>query len=837
MNLHVVLGCFVASFLLLCDGAGGATFVVTNSSSTGPGTLRQAILDANALEGSDSITFAIPGSGVKTINLASPLPPVTSPAIIDATTQPGYAGLPLIELNGANAGTASGLRLLAGNSSAGGLCINRFTAQGVEISGPGTNFLWANYIGTDPAGVVARPNTLQGVWINNSFANVVSNNVISGNSDSGLYLMGGGLNEICGNYVGVSASGSARVANGANGITINDSRGNRVGLPGKPANVVSGNSASGIYLSGASAQANVLQGNIVGLGADGVKIIGNTGDGISVMNASGNFIGAGASGRNVISGNNKAGVYLSGASTTNTLEWNYIGTDASGKSAAGNGYAGVTIARATNNLVGPGNVISGNTQDGIYVSTNSAENTVSGNFVGLDESGTKAVANGFNGITVASAYGNVIGPGNVVSGNTFIGVSILDGSANNIASGNLVGTERTGTSAVPNVTAGIAITKSPSNIIGSSAVGTGNVISGNGDSGVFIVGAAARENVLRGNRIGTDLTGTLPLGNYMEGLYLRTGSSNIIEQNLISANGTWGMLLTNTAWNIVRGNTLGTALDRITPLPNSSRSSAGSRFHTIELTDGCRGNSIGGTGSGEGNLIAYSPEYASIYYAGVRIRDGATNNPVLGNSFKGNAGLAVDLGAYLVTPNDECDSDSGANQLQNFPVLTRVISSGGTRVNGTVNARPNSSYRLEFFAAPAGDRFNSGEGELFLGSKVVSTSASCTAAFEAVLSSPVPDGYVVCATATDHHNNTSEFSAPAVAQPGPTLTAATAAEGQLQLSWPASYTGFRLLEAGTLAPPQAWLIVDAQPTLEGQKLVVTIPQVPGQTRFYKLAFE
>src|SRR5258708_1101639 len=102
------------------------TFTVTNTNDSGPGSLRQAILDANAHAGADMIVFTIPGAGVNTIAPASALPTITDPVTIDGTTQPGFAGSPIIELSGAIAGPANGLNITAGSSTVLGLVINRF---------------------------------------------------------------------------------------------------------------------------------------------------------------------------------------------------------------------------------------------------------------------------------------------------------------------------------------------------------------------------------------------------------------------------------------------------------------------------------------------------------------------------------------------------------------------------------------------------------------------------------------------------------------------------------------------------------------------------------------
>src|SRR5262245_47796989 len=168
-----------------------AVIPVTTTADDGPGSLRQAIMDANTSLGVlDTIQFNI-GDGVQTIAVGSttsqPLPTVTDPVVIDGTA-PGNHPTQIIELNGAAAGTgAVGLTISAGNSTVQKLVINRFDGGGVELTQGGSNFLASNLIGTDPGGTVSRPNETAGVLILNSANNQIGGptnavrNVISGN--------------------------------------------------------------------------------------------------------------------------------------------------------------------------------------------------------------------------------------------------------------------------------------------------------------------------------------------------------------------------------------------------------------------------------------------------------------------------------------------------------------------------------------------------------------------------------------------------------------------------------------------------------------------------------
>src|ERR1051326_2513249 len=144
-----------------------APFSVVTTNESGSGSLRQAILDANAAAGPNTISFAITNTTL-TIMPVSPLPAITNPLTIDGTTQPGFAGLPLIELNGSSAGAAAdGLRITAGNSTVRGLVINRFTGNGIHLTNGGKNLIEGNVLGLDGAATTARANSLNGILIFN----------------------------------------------------------------------------------------------------------------------------------------------------------------------------------------------------------------------------------------------------------------------------------------------------------------------------------------------------------------------------------------------------------------------------------------------------------------------------------------------------------------------------------------------------------------------------------------------------------------------------------------------------------------------------------------------
>ena len=905
----------VATWLtaLVAFRGGAATLIVSSANDSGLGSLRQAILDANATNGLDRITFQVPGTGVHTINLVAALPAITDAVVIDGTTQSGYAGTPLIEINGTSAGSSPGLRLFAANSTIKGLAINRFVAQGLLMQGAGSNVVQANFIGTDPSGTIARGNSLQGIWLNGSSGNQIGGthatqgNLISGNTFAGLYLQNSASNTIQGNFIGTKVSGTVALANGNNGVSLVSSPGNLVGgTAPETRNVISGNQGSGVYLVGSGATGNLIQGNYIGTDTNGSLAIPNAGDGVTINGVAGNTIGGTDAGAgNLLSGNAQGGVGLNGpGADSNLIQGNFIGTSASGLATLGNNYSGITIFAGSSNLVGgtltsARNIISANKLSGVYITTNSVGNRVQGNFIGLDAAGTNALGNAASGITIEAAglntvggattaarnlisgntkdgivifgaaatgnliQGNYIGPdftgqsaltnklcgvhvqsqgntiggalgagGNLISGNGQDGI-FLDGASarSNIVQGNLVGTLPSGTGGLGNGRAGVGISGAPGNTIGGATAGAGNVLSANRDAGIYLISAGATGNLIQGNTIGTDVTGTLALGNTYEGVYAERAPSNTIggavqgAGNLISGNQTRGIWLTNASWNVIQGNAIGTKSDGISGL--------GNRYHGVECEVGACNNTIGGSGRA-GNRIAF----AQTVYAGVRIRNGSTNNAILGNAIFSNDGLGIDLGVAGVTPNDACDADPGANMLQNYPVLTQAVSGNGTVVRGTLNSRPNQTFTLQFFANPtcgSANYPNNGQGQTYLGQASVLTSNNCNASFAVHLPAQLPAGCAITATATDSANNTSEFSACILVVPTPALTVGLTNQ-QVSLGWTNTPTGFVLKQTDSLWPPVHWTSVTNSPVLANGQFVVRL-SADAASRFYVLGFE
>jgi hypothetical protein len=299
----------------------------------------------------------------------------------------------------------------------------------------------------------------------------------------------------------------------------------------------------------------------------------------------------------------------------------------------------------------------------------------------------------------------------VLSANAYYGVFLVGtGASSNAIQGNFIGVNASGSAALGNLRSGVVVSGAPANLIGGTVSGFGNVISGNSDAGIYLYQSGAQFNLIAGNQIGTDATGTIAIGNLPEGIFVLNARSNTIgganeaARNLISGNATRGIFLTNSVGHVIQGNFIGVQADGSSPLPNLAQG--------VEFESGSHNNTLGGSSEAR-NVIAYSP----ALYAGVRVRDASTNNAIRCNSIFGNGSLGIDLGGTGVTSNDPCDSDAGGNNLQNFPVLTEAVSGAGTVVSGSLNSSPGSSFTLQFYASPDCDPSGHAQGKWFLGEK------------------------------------------------------------------------------------------------------------------------
>jgi hypothetical protein len=780
-----------------------STFVVTNTSDNptdpspgaGTGTLRQAIIDANAATSPSQIDFNImptdPGFDLTTqdwtISLLRALPKITSTVWIDGYTQ-AEAGIPYqypqgltpsiivstpnntlataagahhmlnrIIVDGSGTRGATGFEIDASHSILRGLIIGGF-GVGVSVDA------------TDMAGNPVVGDRIQGNYIGDYFIYPV-------NPSTGFPLIG---SESVG-YVTHPNSQQAVVVNGSN-TTIG-------GNNAQEMNIIcgNGNTAGGFpaILIQPSATGNQVLGNQIGVAgpADNLLYVqdGNGAEGV-LCYASSNAIGGTSNGAgNVISGNGvtevggAAGVQLSGAGAfRNLIQGNLIGVAPGGGYRFGSGDPGnlgdgVLIDGGSANQVGgtthaAGNTISSNEGAGVYITGAAATgNIVSYNKIGVTSDGTQVLGNLQEGVAVYSPQ-NTIGPGNVISAN-LRGIGIYGpGASDTLVHDNLIGTDGTGGEfGFGNAEEGIRIDSSPGNTISGNAAGS-QVISGN-NVGVAIVGLTATGNLLTGNLIGSDETGLRDLGNKQEGVLITAAAANTvggntpIAQNLISANHIGvhldGDLSNNgAAGNVVLGNYIGTDITGLVRL--------GNELIGVLIASPAHNNTIGGPTPDVGNKIAFQTQN------GVQVEGAqALGNSILSNSIFANGHLGIEL----VTPSPA----PGPNDLQAAPLLHYFTSNGTlTHVNFSLPVQANTTYLIQFFTNPALDPSGFGQGEKRFGSTTITPGSSGDPTFDTTLTTPFPTGSILSATATNQTTgDTSAFAADQTESPAIEFSAAT----------------------------------------------------------------
>jgi hypothetical protein len=471
----------------------------------------------------------------------------------------------------------------------------------------------------------------------------------------------------------------------------------------------------------------------------------------------------------------------------------FIGSNPSGEAAAANGV-GVMVESSSNIIGGPDlgdrNIISGNGNstnpgDGVHIPDQGKNplnieptgNQIENNYIGVDANGTMALGNSNAGVydygSGNTCGGTTAGLGNVISGNY---VNVNTGGSVAIE-GNYIGTNATGTAALKNPGFGISAVQDPSGPAVLSTIIMNNVVSGNGQDGVYVVGSSKESlatYTIANNLIGTNASGTAAIRNVVDGIYLNNVENTSVVNNVISANGEYG-LLGNFSVVVIQGNLIGT--DR------TGQVSLGNTWAGIELV-GATGSLVGGMGPGEGNVIANNG-LQGIYVGGLQNR--ITRNSIFGNTA---AGIQV-------------QSNPPA------PVLSFTPGAGSTgTLSGKLKAAANLAYTVEIFSNPSAAPAGVEQGKTFVEDLTVSTDGSGNGSF----SLAEPSGYYT-ATATDPSGTTSPFSKSAGQQGlGATQTAvsssanpATAGE-QVTFTAVVTAPGYQGTPAGTVT-----FSIDGQP--------------------------
>lgn len=599
-----------------------------------------------------------------------------------------------------------------------------FKARGIDADSGATNLLiQGNYVGTNAAGTaaVAQPNATTGIEIggqktlnvaveSNSDSTTVRGNLISGNPGLGVASPHGNVT-VVGNLIGTDVTGTLPLGNTGIGVAADQQGHVQVGgtAPGdgnviaatKIVSIVGFTLGAGIGLkTGASA---TVQGNFIGTNAAGASGLANAGAGVdasgdgTTVTVGGTTSGAG---NTIVPGG--YGVRLrttpAAQSLVATIQGNRIGTNPAGTAKAGNPFTGILVecgAKATigGTAAGAGNVVSGHADTGVLICDGRRGTTVQGNRLGTNAAGTAAIPNNYGirtywpddtstfGSTPLVIGGTAPGAGNLISGNIQHGADL---NSQLSFQGNIVGLDAAGTAAIPNLFAGVDVggaTTYGVPTIGGSAPGAGNVISGNKNSGIL---ASSNGFVIQGNKIGTDPTGTTLIGNEFAGVFV---------QSVKSA-------------------------------------------------------TIGGTGAGQGNLIAGQGRQ------GVFVLPGASGVSIRGNRFYDNALQTIQLFQY--------GPEGGGNKDQPPPTMTATVGAQ-TAVSGTIETDVAGALTIDVYASDACGPEGVGEAREQLGTLTVNhPGGGASTPFSGNVALPSSGNTVITATATVAGNGTSQFSHCAV---------------------------------------------------------------------------
>lgn len=427
----------------------------------------------------------------------------------------------------------------------------------------------------------------------------------------------------------------------------------------------------------------------------------------------------------------------------------YIGTDETAMSAMGNDIGLELISHSHNALIGGNsladrNIVSGNLHIGIRLLD--VENcTVSGNFIGTNREGSAAIPN-YDGMSMEGAVrfctigGTSPETRNLISGNTDYGLPLFGvGASHNVIVGNYIGTDATGTSAIGNTYGVLFDDGSFSNRVGGDTDAERNIISGNVGYGVFFYNNGTHDNVLKNNYIGTDFSGRQALPN-TAGIII----DGISYQNWMDGNVVSGNLQVGIGINITGSDSNVVVRNKIgvnvdgNPLPNG--------MDGIRISQGPLQTVIGGTPD-EANIIAHNGG-CGVYIT----NESCKRHWISCNSFYQNGALAIDLFEPGVNQNDTGDSDDGANGKLNYPVINSVnFSDGELIVSGTLDAPNPAACEVQLYEA-APDPTGLGEGKCYLGSVTPAANGSWNFNFSC------DNALVITALTIDDEKNTSEFS-------------------------------------------------------------------------------
>ena len=645
---------------------------------------------------------------------------------------------------------------------------NIYNGMYFDNTATGSLSIIQNNIGTDITGGVAIPNGYgifmdypsPGTSMITTIGGAGMGNVISGNTYDGIFSHISNVT-IKGNIIGLNSKGSQPLPN-RYGIFLQGMNNAQIGgSQAGEGNTVSGNNtrdaSDGIFVN--------YPGGIFVQSCSNFSIIGNkigtdvTGT-IAIPNINGIFIqyvdDSTAIANNVISGNTDYGVQLS-YSNNIILTGNNIGVNAAGTAAIGNGLDGINLYDANEVVIGgtsngSGNIISGN-KNGITLYNYSENNTIQGNLIGCDYTGTKIIPNINNGVYVSTGssnnnIGGITGQGNIIGGNLGCGILLDGGAAFAYIRNNSIGVSSAG-KLLSNNQSGISIRAGTGSITIDS-----NTIAGNGQRGIELLNSGGGEGstgvTITNNYIGTNKT-YANIGNVQQGIMI-TGATvgNLINNNIIGNNGQEGIFIYNMQYgNQISGNYIGTTptkgllsnqADGIKLLQSSNNVIGVSENIQIGPIGGILGNIPGATYNQNGNVIAYNKKN------GIFVDSGSQNiisgNVIYDNGSSTYKSINLNFG--------DANSQSAGNNGKAKPIFISVtLSAGNYIISGTTTAGQDG---IQFFQ---GDVSGRNALQYLSGYDIRVNSTSWT---QTIPTSLLPGGYVV-ATATDVNGNTSELSA------------------------------------------------------------------------------
>jgi len=633
------------------------TYTVTTTADSGAGSLRQAILDANSNSSTPhTINFSI-SSGVQTITLLTALPSITRSNItIDGSTQPGWsAGDPQIVLDGSSltAFTIDGLTIdNASNITIQDLVINNGFLSGIYIVGNCNNNTISNcFSGVAQTGTSASANQF-GIYVlatvgNTNNNTIIDNNICSGNSGSGLgvgIIISGNINNITiqNNKIGTDKATTGSIPNTSVGLGL------LTIPPGSTSvlinggtiqnNTISGNStAPGFFMGYQSITNLTIQNNFIGTDSTGTIAVPNA-LGLITFTELATTITNCTFQNNLISANpgGNFGLQLT-INNNNIIRANKFGTNITGTSILGTNGNGISV-QGNNNTIGgsttsDGNLVAGTTGSGIQISYGSSGNTISNNYIGCDVngvSGSATFAIGNNGIEISGYdYGsstannsdeNII-ENNLISRTSSSGIYLDKGCNSTTINNNIIGTDVDGTTARSIGNNGIQIEGNDFTnhvaVNSNDSIVTNNLVSNCTQTGIFI-NSGCNNSIVQGNKIGTDITGTVNMGNGNCGIQIQgndnntlvgsnntqIGGTNSSERNIICGSTNQGININLGVSNtIIQGNYIGVDSTGLVAIPNNQQGISISGYNG-SVSIPCNNTQIGGTTTSARNIIA-----------------------------------------------------------------------------------------------------------------------------------------------------------------------------------------------------------------------------------------